>query len=255
MRQRVQKLVESGVMQIVAVTDPMQTGFARQAMVSIGVTATSSRSRRSSRKIPEVDYIVITAGSWDILAEVVVEDDAHLLRLVNGEIRAIDGVTRTESFLYLKLVKQTYNWGADIDHHTARHQIPRTPTRRTLSDMAREHLWMHFTKQSSYADAAVPTIVRGDGARIFDVHGKSLSGRLVRAVRRAGGARRRELAEAAFKQANELAFFPLWSYAHPQAIELADRLADLAPATSTRSSSPPAAARRSRPRGSWPSST
>ena len=53
----------------------------------------------------------MTAGSWDILAEVVVEDDAHLLRLVNGEIRPSRG-TRTESFLYLKLVKQTYNWGA-----------------------------------------------------------------------------------------------------------------------------------------------
>ena len=54
---------------------------------------------------------MVTAGAFDILAEVVVEDDAHLLELINGRIRAIDGVTRTESFLYLKLVKQTYNWG------------------------------------------------------------------------------------------------------------------------------------------------
>ena len=65
-----------------------------------------------NRKIPEVDYLVVTAGSWDILAEVVVTDDAHLLQLVNRQIRTIPGVTKTESHLYLKLVKQTYNWGA-----------------------------------------------------------------------------------------------------------------------------------------------
>jgi Lrp/AsnC family transcriptional regulator for asnA, asnC and gidA len=62
--------------------------------------------------IGDVDYIVVTAGSFDLLAEVVVEDDDHLLNLVNARIRAIPGVTRTETFLYLKLVKQTYNWGA-----------------------------------------------------------------------------------------------------------------------------------------------
>lgn len=111
-RQRVQRLVESGVMQIVAVTDPMQTGFARQAMVALAVTGDVEAIAEKLSSIPEVDYIVVTAGSWDILAEVVVEDDAHLLRLVNRDIRTIDGVTKTESFLYLKLVKQTYNWGA-----------------------------------------------------------------------------------------------------------------------------------------------
>jgi Lrp/AsnC family transcriptional regulator, regulator for asnA, asnC and gidA len=111
-RQRVQRLVESGVMQIVAVTDPMQTGFARQAMVALAVTGDVEAIAEKLSSIPEVDYIVVTAGSWDILAEVVVEDDAHLLRLVNRDIRTIDGVIKTESFLYLKLVKQTYNWGA-----------------------------------------------------------------------------------------------------------------------------------------------
>jgi len=98
-----------------------------------------------------------------------------------------------------------------------------------LSARARDHLWMHFTRQSSYASSPVPTIVRGDGARIFDVHGKSyldgLSGLFVVQV----GHGRHELAEAAYKQASDLAFFPLWSYATPPAIELADRLADLAP--------------------------
>jgi Lrp/AsnC family transcriptional regulator, regulator for asnA, asnC and gidA len=111
-RQRVQKLVENDVMQIVAVTDPMQLGFARQAMIAISASGDVEAIADQLAKIDEVDYIVVTAGSVDLLVEVVVEDDEHLLRLVNGRIRAIEGVTRTESFLYLKLVKQTYNWGA-----------------------------------------------------------------------------------------------------------------------------------------------
>jgi Lrp/AsnC family transcriptional regulator for asnA, asnC and gidA len=111
-RQRVQKLVDSGVMQIVAVTDPMQIGFARQAMIAISVRGAVEAVAEELAAIDEVDYIVITAGSFDLMAEVVVEDDAHLLDLVSGRIRAIPGVTRTETFLYLKLVKQTYNWGA-----------------------------------------------------------------------------------------------------------------------------------------------
>jgi Lrp/AsnC family transcriptional regulator for asnA, asnC and gidA len=111
-RQRVQKLVDSGVMQIVAVTDPMQIGFARQAMVALSVIGDVEAIAGKLAQIDEVDYIVVTAGSWDLLAEVVVQDDAHLLRLINDRIRTIDGVARTETFLYLKLIKQTYNWGA-----------------------------------------------------------------------------------------------------------------------------------------------
>jgi Lrp/AsnC family transcriptional regulator, regulator for asnA, asnC and gidA len=111
-RQRVQKLVDSGVMQIVAVTDPMQIGFARQAMIGISAEGDIEAVAEALAAIDEVDYIVVTAGSFDLFVEIVVEDDAHLLRLVNGRIRSIPGVTRTESFLYLKLVKQTYNWGA-----------------------------------------------------------------------------------------------------------------------------------------------
>ncbi len=103
------------------------------------------------------------------------------------------------------------------------------PAAAELSDKAREHLWMHFTRISSYADTPVPIIVRGDGARIYDVHGRAYLDGLAGLFVVQAGHGRRELAEAAFKQANELAFFPLWSYAHPQAIELADRLADHAP--------------------------
>jgi Lrp/AsnC family transcriptional regulator, regulator for asnA, asnC and gidA len=111
-RQRVQKLVDSGVMQIVAVTDPMQTGLARQAMIAVSVTGDVETVADKIAAIDEVDYIVATAGSFDLLVEAVAEDDAHLLRLVNGRIRAIPGVSRTETFVYLKLVKQTYTWGA-----------------------------------------------------------------------------------------------------------------------------------------------
>jgi Lrp/AsnC family transcriptional regulator, regulator for asnA, asnC and gidA len=111
-RQRVQKLVDTGVMQIVAVTDPMQTGFARQALLGISVTGDVEAVAEQLSAIVEVDYIVITAGSFDLFVEVVVEDDEHLLALLNGRIRSIPQVVRTETFLYLKLVKQTYNWGA-----------------------------------------------------------------------------------------------------------------------------------------------
>jgi Lrp/AsnC family transcriptional regulator for asnA, asnC and gidA len=111
-RQRVQKLVESGVMQIVAVTDPMQVGFHRQAMIQLSIDGDSEPVVSALEQIPEVVYIVVVAGSVDILAEVVVKDDEHLLTLLNGKIRTLPGVQRTETLLYLKLTKQTYNWGA-----------------------------------------------------------------------------------------------------------------------------------------------
>ena len=111
-RQRVQKLIETGVMQIVAVTDPTLVGFDRQAMVAISATGDIEAVAAELAKLPEVVYIVVIAGSFDLLAEVVVSDDEHLLELLNGRIRTIDGVQRTETFLYLKLTKQTYDWGA-----------------------------------------------------------------------------------------------------------------------------------------------
>jgi len=110
-RQRVQKLTESGVMQVVAVTDPMQLGFFRQAMVGIRVTGDSRIIAERLAEIPAVDYVVLTAGSFDILAEVVCEDDDDLIELLNQRIRRIDGVQSTETFVYLKLQKQLYNWG------------------------------------------------------------------------------------------------------------------------------------------------
>jgi adenosylmethionine-8-amino-7-oxononanoate aminotransferase len=98
-----------------------------------------------------------------------------------------------------------------------------------LSAKARDHLWMHFTRQSSYANSPVPTIVKGDGAYIWDANGKKYLDALAGLFVVQAGHGRIELAEAAYRQASELAFFPIWSYAHPKAIELADRLADYAP--------------------------
>ncbi len=110
-RQRVQKLVDTGVMQIVAVTDPMQVGFSRQAMIGIKAEGNLDPVVEALSAMDEVDYVVITAGSFDILAEVVCEDDEHLLGLLNHRIRTIAGIRSTESFMYLKLSKQTYTWG------------------------------------------------------------------------------------------------------------------------------------------------
>ncbi len=110
-RQRVQRLVDSGLMQIVAVTDPLQVGFHRQAMIGLRVEGDLVRVADELAKIDEVDYVVITAGSFDILLELVCEDDDHLLRVLSERIRVLPGVRDTETFVYLKLAKQTYAWG------------------------------------------------------------------------------------------------------------------------------------------------
>jgi Lrp/AsnC family transcriptional regulator for asnA, asnC and gidA len=110
-RQRVQRLLESGVMQIVAVTDPLQVGFPRAAMIGVRVDGDVEVVAEKMAAMAEVDYLVITAGTYDILAEVVCEDDDHLLEVVNRRVRALPGVRNTESFVYLKLRKQIYTWG------------------------------------------------------------------------------------------------------------------------------------------------
>lgn len=109
-RQRVQRLVEVGAMQIVAVTDPMTLGFLRQTMVGVRCGGDLERVADQLAGMEEIDYVVITAGSFDILIEVVCEDDEQLLEIL-GRVRAIPSVTATETFVYLKLCKQTYTWG------------------------------------------------------------------------------------------------------------------------------------------------
>ncbi|MDX6301624.1 MAG: Lrp/AsnC family transcriptional regulator, regulator for asnA, asnC and gidA [Nocardioidaceae bacterium] len=110
-RQRVQRLVDSGVMQVVAVTDPLELGFARQAMIGIRARGPLEPIADALAALDEVDYVVITAGSYDLLAEVVCASDEELLAVLSCKIRTIENVVSTEAFMYLQLRKQTYSWG------------------------------------------------------------------------------------------------------------------------------------------------
>jgi len=110
-RVRVQRLLDQDVMQIVAVTDPLQLGFTRQAMVGVRTEGDTQLVADRLADMSEVTYVVTTAGSFDLIIEVVCEDDEELLDLVSRQIRTLPGVASTETFVYLKLNKQHYNWG------------------------------------------------------------------------------------------------------------------------------------------------
>jgi len=110
-RQRVRRLVDTGVTQIVAVTDPMTLGFRRMAMVGIRVDGDTRETAEAVAALPQINYLVIVAGSYDLLVEVVCENDDDLLELLNGELRSIPGVRSTETFTYLRICKETYTWG------------------------------------------------------------------------------------------------------------------------------------------------
>jgi Lrp/AsnC family transcriptional regulator, regulator for asnA, asnC and gidA len=110
-RQRVQNLVDDNVVQIVAVTDPLRLGFTRQAMVGVHTEGDIRAVADTLASIDEIDYVVFTSGSFDLLFELVCEDDDHLLTLLNEKVRSIPGVRSTETFTYLRLHKQTYSWG------------------------------------------------------------------------------------------------------------------------------------------------
>jgi Lrp/AsnC family transcriptional regulator for asnA, asnC and gidA len=110
-RQRVQRLIDNGVMQVVAVTDPTELGFSRQAMIGVRATGDLGPVADALVAMEEVDYVVVVAGSFDLLVEVVAESDEHLLDIVSQQIRAIPSVVSTETFVYLRLKKQTYSWG------------------------------------------------------------------------------------------------------------------------------------------------
>ena len=110
-RVRVQRLLDNDVMQIVAVTDPLQLGFTRQAMIGIRAEGDTQLVADRLAEMTEVTYVVTTAGSFDLIIEVVCEDDDELLDLVSRKIRTLPGVVSTETFVYLKLNKQHYNWG------------------------------------------------------------------------------------------------------------------------------------------------
>jgi len=110
-RQRVQRLIETNIVQIVAVTDPLRLGFRRQAMIGVRTEGDITVVADALAALDEVDYVVYTSGRFDLLAELVCEDDEHLLTVLNERIRRIPGVTASETFVYLRLHKQTYTWG------------------------------------------------------------------------------------------------------------------------------------------------
>ena len=110
-RQRVQRLIESGAMQVVAVTDPLVVGFAMEAMIAISVHGDLRDVARALAEIDEITYLVITTGRFDLLAEVVCGGTDELFTLVNDVVRATPGVSHAETFTYLHLAKQSYSWG------------------------------------------------------------------------------------------------------------------------------------------------
>ena len=110
-RRRVQRLRDAGALDIVAVTDPLQLGFNREAMLGVRVQGDVRAAADKIAAIDEAIYVVMCAGSFDILVELITEDDDHLVHVLNDQIRAVEGVTEVETFLYLKLAKQTYSWG------------------------------------------------------------------------------------------------------------------------------------------------
>jgi Lrp/AsnC family transcriptional regulator, regulator for asnA, asnC and gidA len=111
-RARFNRLTDKGILQVVGVTDPLKLGFQQWAM--IGVKCEASRLMEVAEEIatfPETDYVVVTAGSYDLLVEAVAEDNEALLRFLAERLRKIPGVHETETFVYLRLMKQSYQWG------------------------------------------------------------------------------------------------------------------------------------------------
>jgi Lrp/AsnC family transcriptional regulator, regulator for asnA, asnC and gidA len=109
-RQRVQRMIEAGVMQIVAVTDPLRVGTHRQAMVGVKVHGPLEPVATALAELPEAVYVILCAGGYDILCEIVCDDDAHLAEVLTTTIRSIPGVASTEPFVYLQLRKEIYRW-------------------------------------------------------------------------------------------------------------------------------------------------
>lgn len=110
-RQRVQRLTDAGVMQIVAVTDPLSLGVRRVAMVGVRVTGDVEETAAAIAALTEVEYLIATSGRYDAMFEVIVDDDEHLMRLLSSLRRRKD-VVEVESFVCLKVFKQTFSWGA-----------------------------------------------------------------------------------------------------------------------------------------------
>jgi Lrp/AsnC family transcriptional regulator, regulator for asnA, asnC and gidA len=109
-RARYGRLTSEGILQVVGVTNPLGLGF-EQALVGVKTSGPPSAIADEISRWPEADYVVVTAGQFDVVVEVVASGRPELLQLTN-RIRALDGVVSTETFLYLEMWKQLYDWGA-----------------------------------------------------------------------------------------------------------------------------------------------
>jgi Lrp/AsnC family transcriptional regulator for asnA, asnC and gidA len=110
-RQRVQRLIDDGVIQIAAITDAAAVGFDRMALLGVNVEGDIRAVAEKLAGLEEADYVVICAGQFDLLVELICADDTHLLRVIDESVRTIPGVRSTETFVYLKVTKENYQWG------------------------------------------------------------------------------------------------------------------------------------------------
>lgn len=114
-RARYTRLCDDDIVQVTAVTNPLGLGYEAQAMIGVRTTGPPEAIADEIGRWPEADYVVLTAGQFDILAELLCADRRGLLDLTN-RIRQLDGVVSTETFLYLELWKQLYDWGTANEH-------------------------------------------------------------------------------------------------------------------------------------------
>ena len=194
-RQRVQRLLDAGAMQIVAVTDPMTLGFRRQTMIGIRCSGDLEQVADQLAAMDEIDYVVITAGSFDLLIEVVCEDDDQLLEILS-RVRGDPERDHDRDVRVPEAAQADLQLGDQMTS-THRHQSQAGRSRAPLQAAAKRNLWLHFTRMSSYADSDVPVIVRGSGQYVYDQRGKryldGLAGLFVSQI----GHGRKEVAEAA----------------------------------------------------------
>jgi Lrp/AsnC family transcriptional regulator for asnA, asnC and gidA len=110
-RQRVQRLIDERIIQIAAIPDPAAIGFHRMALIGVKVEGEIRTVADQLSSLQEAEYVVICGGQFDILVELLCEDDEHLLRTIDDAVRIIPGVATTETFIYLKVAKESYEWG------------------------------------------------------------------------------------------------------------------------------------------------
>lgn len=112
-RQRAERLISRGIVQIVGVTDPLAMGFQQPALIGLKVEPGKlAKIADEIAALDEVTYLVVTAGRFDLVCEVVCEDNEHLLRMLTDRLASIDGIRSTETLVELRFVKESYQWGA-----------------------------------------------------------------------------------------------------------------------------------------------